>query len=294
MMQEEEKNLQTGAEEEKQEEGGNDDLPVLRTFRSDSAKYVKEKGISLIDVAASQSKQRTLLRDEKNGGSRKINFKTIILPIVAVLVLAGAGVGGFFIFKNLQKPETPVYVLPKPPIIADEEIETTLSGFQKLIEGPVKTNRLIYLPIIKQSEEPKRLVTVREFFNNFGITPASGLVGDFENNFMLSVFRSTQNWPILIFKVKSYDKTFAGMIRWERDMPADFKKIFPIETQSFKDLSFADKEIKNQDARVLYDEAGEPVLMYSFFNRNYLIITTSEDALKEIFRRFSLSQYLSR
>lgn len=275
-----------------------DDLPVLRTFRSDSAKYVKEKGISLIDVAASQSKQRTLLRDEKNGGSRKINFKTIILLMVTVLVLVGAGVAGFFIFKNLQKPETPTYVLPKPPIIADEEIETTLAGFQKLIEGPVKTNRLIYLPIIKQSEEPKGLIkgliTVREFFNNFGITPASGLVGDFENNFMLSVFRSTQNWPILIFKVKSYDRTFAGMIRWERDMLADFKKIFPIETQSLKDMSFMDKEIKNQDARVLYDEAGEPVLMYSFFNRNYLIITTGEDALKEIFRRFSLPQYLSR
>lgn len=268
-------------------------MPVLRTFKSDSANYVKEKEISLIDVAASQSKQRTLLRDEKNGGSRKINFKTIIFPIVAVIVLAGAGVGGFFIFKNFQKPETPTYVLSKPPIVADEEIETTLNGFQKLIEGPVKTNRLIYLPIIKQSEEPKRLVTVREFFNNFGIIPASDLVGDFENNFMLSVFRSTQNWPILIFKVKSYDRTFAGMMRWERDMPADFKKIFPIETQSFKDLSFTDKEIKNQDVRVLYDERGEPVLMYSFFNRNYLIITTGEDALKEIFRRFSLPQYLN-
>lgn len=268
-------------------------MPVLRTFRSDSAKYVKEKGISLIDVAASQSKQRTLLRDEKRKEGRGINFSAIILPIVIVIVLAGAGVGGFFIFKNLQKPETTTYVLSKPPIVADEEIETTLSGFQKLIEGSVKTNRLIYLPIIKQSEEPKRLVTVREFFNNFGIIPASDLMSDFENNFMLSVFHSTQNWPILIFKVKSYDRTFAGMMRWERDMPADFKKIFPLEPQSFKDMSFTDKEIKNQDARVLYNEGGEPVLMYSFFNRNYLIITTGEDALKEIFRRFSLPQYLN-
>lgn len=277
---------------EEKEEGKND-LPVLRTFKSDSASYVKEKGISLIDVAASQSKQRTLLRDEKNGGPKKINIRTIILAMVAVIVLAGAGVAVFFIFKNLQKPEIPASVLPKPPLVADEEIETTLNGFQKLIEGPVKTNRLIYLPIIKQHEEPKKLVTVREFFNNFGITPASDLVGDFENNFMLSVFRSAQNWPILIFKVKSYDRTFAGMMRWERDMVADFKKIFPLETQSFKDLSFKDKEIKNQDARVLYDEGGEPVLMYSFFNRNYLIITTGEDALKEIFRRFSLPQYLN-
>jgi len=34
-------------------------------------------------------------------------------------------------------------------------------------------------------------------------------------------------------------------------------------------------------------------LIYSFINRNYLVITQDEEPLKEIFRRFSSSQYLN-
>ena len=54
--------------------------------------------------------------------------------------------------------------------------------------------------------------------------------------------------------------------------------------------SFEDLIIKSKNARVLKDTAGNVVLLYSFLNDKYLLITTNEQIFKEVFGRFSVSR----
>lgn len=280
-----------------------DDLPVLRTFKGDSSRYIKEEKVSAIDIASAQAKKGAHLIYEKLEEEKKINWKSAVIIMVILTCLLVAGFGVFYFLKNwgLKKigvvKETPAYVLPRPAIIADEEIEASIKEINGLIQGPLKTGRLLYVPIVKEEIAGagiKRLITAREFFDNFGIIPPPDLLGDIDGQFMLYVFHSSENWPILIFEIKSYERVFAAMLRWENTAIApDFKKIFSIGHESGIKTVFIDKEIKNHDARVLNNEEGGTVLMYSILNKKYLIITTGQDALEEIFRRFSLPQYLN-
>ncbi len=280
-----------------------DDLPVLRTFKGDSSRYIKEEKVSAIDIASAQAKKGTHLVYEKLEEEKKINWKSAVIAVVILTIFLAAGFGVFYFLKNwgLKKlgvvKETPAYVLPRPVIIGDEEIEASVKEINGLIQGPLKTGRLLYVSIVKEEGAGagiKRLITAREFFNNFGIIPPPDLLGDLDNRFMLYVYRSSENWPVLIFEMKSYERVFAAMLRWENtSIASDLKNIFSIGYDSGIKAVFVDKEIKNHDARVLNNEEGSPALMYSILNKKYLIITTGQDALEEIFRRFSSSQYLN-
>ena len=73
----------------------------------------------------------------------------------------------------------------------------------------------------------------------------------------------------------------------------DLKIVFGDKEANPNPDGFEDREIKNTDTRILYDTEGNPVLIYAFFNRKYLIITTGEPALKEIIRRLSSVRYLN-
>ncbi len=53
---------------------------------------------------------------------------------------------------------------------------------------------------------------------------------------------------------------------------------------------FLDKVIKNNDARVLYRPNGQIAFFYTFFNKDTIIITVSEQALNEIIYRLTSGQ----
>jgi hypothetical protein len=53
------------------------------------------------------------------------------------------------------------------------------------------------------------------------------------------------------------------------------------------DTEFVDRVISNNDARVLYRPNGEIAFFYTFFNKDIIIIATSEQTLKEIIYRLT-------
>lgn len=272
---------QTITEEEKKEatKGG---IPVLRTLKTDTADYIKEKKVSLIDIAAETAKRGGLkYGEEKN----KAIFVKIIAIAAVIVIVAGAGLAGFSLFKKEQKKQQPVSALIKPIIVADDQIEANLDQGQikAAIQSQIKPNHLLNILIAKKTGE---------FFSGLGINPPAGFLDSLDDRFMLAKFYLTKDWPILIFKIKSYDSSFAGMIKWEGAISEDLSDLFNLENIDYG-KSFEDKEIQNKDTRVLKGKNGNLVLIYSFINQKYLIITTGEEPLIETFRRFSSPQYLN-
>lgn len=290
---EEEKNLQTETEgaEWTEEKGG---PRAVRTFKDDSSRYIKEKGISLIDVAAAQSKKRSFLKMEKRNEGREFGWKKILFAIFSVAFIFAAGFGAFYFLKDREAPEHEEIILPKPPIAADSEKKIAVDGLRDALGEKIGEGSLKYIVVVADTAGMERLITAREFFSYFGVFPPSDLLGDLEENFSLYALGSSKNYPVLVFGIKSYDRIFAGMLKWENIIISDFQKIFPANSEPADDSSpFKDKEIINRDTRIKYDSNGNAIFAYSFLNRKYLVISTSEAALEEILRRFSSSKFIN-
>ena len=101
-----------------------------------------------------------------------------------------------------------------------------------------------------------------------------------------------KNVPLFIIPITSYERAFAGMLKWEETLNADMLPIFtPVPRQQIDenglliDRTFKDLVIKNYDVRALIDDSGNIQLLYSFPTRNMLIITESPNSFIEILSR---------
>ncbi|MBI4691911.1 MAG: hypothetical protein HY773_00475 [Candidatus Terrybacteria bacterium] len=273
-----------------------DKIPALRTYKTDTSEYVKKRGVSLIEIAAEEARGRGIKIEEEN----RFSLKKIIIISASSVIIIGISFAGIWFFTKGQKEGQPTSFL-KPILISEDQVEIyvypenyprVLNEIKKAIQSQTRINQLLYVSLVRQVGESKVAVGSREFFRITGASPPQELLDSLENEFMLSKFYFTKDCPILIFKVAAFDSAFAGMMKWETAMADDFKDVFSLELSNARSF-FEDREIQNRDIRVLNDKDSQPLLLYSFMGRDYLIITTDEEPLKEIFRRFSSFQYLN-
>ncbi len=265
-------------------------IPALRTLKTDTAEFVEKGGVSLVDIATEEAKRSGLKYKEKIS---KVPFKKIILISIGVFVIIGIGFGGYWFFTKNQQEEQSNQLLARPILAADDQIEVFvdlenpqkfLNNLQSAIQSQIRPNHLLNIFVPLDS---------REFLKIIGTNPPLEFPYSLDSKFMLAKFYLTKDWPILVFKIRDYDSAFAGIIKWERYMAADLQGLFLSQNLNNANNFFEDKVVQNHDTRILNDKDGNSILIYSFINRNYLVITTNEEPLKEIFRRFSLPQYLN-
>ena len=277
----------------------NDSVKGIRTFEDDIANYTKEKNFSILDIAAEEAKVSGLSFENPEEGKRFLNFRKIIFILVAVLLVSAGGYFGFA--KPLLKRSNVAnnfIQITQGPILTDQKVEIIASQDKKevfkrdlknVLDGGEGGGTLSEISIVKISGERKTSLTKDEFLFMLGLQAPQGLRDYLEKDFMLLSFGGTDNSPILVFKSKSYTYVFSEMLKWEKSLTDDLKTIFPNNSLISNDY-FADKYIQNHDARIA-EKYGQIDLAYAFIDRKYLVITNNQQALSEIFRRFSSVQY---
>ena len=99
--------------------------------------------------------------------------------------------------------------------------------------------------------------------------------------------------PFIVMKITSFDTAFGGMLEWEGVMSADLSPFFgaPVggtfdpqarTATQIREPYFIDTVVGNLDARLLTDETQKERLIYSFINRNTVLVTTTKDALRAL------------
>jgi len=271
----------------------------IRTFEDDIANYTKEKNFSILDIAAEEAKVRGLSFENPEEGKSFFDFRKIIFILVAVLLVSAGGYFGFA--KPLLKRSNVAnnfIQITQGPILTDQKVEIIASQDKKeVFKRDLKNalderggdGTLSEISVVKISGERKTSLTKEEFFSMLGLQAPQGLRDYLEKDFMLLNFSGADNSPILVFKSKSYTYVFSEMLKWEKRLTYDLKAIFPNNDVVGND-SFIDKYIQNRDTRVA-EKDGQIDLAYSFIDRKYLVIANSQEALAEIFRRFSSVQY---
>ena len=283
-------------------EENNSAVKGIRTFEDDIANYTKEKNFSILDIAAEEAKVRGLSfenpEEEKSFLRRK---KAIMASIIFFIALIAAAGGYFGVIKPLFKRNNIANNFSRitpGPILTDQKIEIIASqdkrevfsrDLKSALSAEEAGGNLMEISVVKINNEQKISLTKDEFFFMIRAQMPQGLKDYLEKDFMLLNFSESGNSPVLVFKSKSYAYVFSEMLKWEKSLADDLKALFP-KTDLLSNDSFADKYIQNHDARVA-EKNGKIDLVYSFIDRKYLVITNSQEALAETFRRFSSLQY---
>jgi len=181
-----------------------------------------------------------------------------------------------------------------------ETIEST--GIENSTGGSPSNNKNSISPRTIQ-----RPLLVESFFDLFAKNAPTSLIRALGKEWLFG-FQNIRdiNEPFIFLTIAEFSNTFDGMLRWEDKIYEDFRAISNLSTPSEQTPimsvststpistgpvgKFEDLVIRNKDTRVLRDNLGAIVLVYSFLDEKHLVITPKEETFREILNRFFSSQ----
>ena len=158
---------------------------------------------------------------------------------------------------------------------------------KKLFSLQLLPREFLYVKIFDSSG--LKFLEGRNFFELAGIIPPPIFLDGLSGRATLGLMdTSGGNEPVFIFEITNYSSVFAGLLQWEEKMSADFKDLLaPDIVFDRGENVFKDAVVANNDARFLKNTLGEDALGYSIFNRKFLIISQSPQAIEAVIRQMS-------
>ncbi|MCR4330493.1 MAG: hypothetical protein NUV49_01270 [Patescibacteria group bacterium] len=289
------------------EEEGDTEVKTIRTYQSDVAEALKKQKTSVIQMVLAEHKRKETNVEELSPTSKKnlpVLLVSALFIVLSVLLIGGAGF--YFLSKN-KSAENPTQENKVSSIVLAEEkkgIDITGLSRDRIIDEVHKEMNAsnlrldsvlnIYFaerinPSLPLSQtNTLRLVSTERFFSALESKIPNALSRSLESPFMLGVHAFNGNEAFLILKTNFFENAFAGMLKWEEFMARELLPLFASPAgKEVYDRNFQDFVLKNKDLRVLYSETGEIVLLYSFYDNNTIVISTSPDTLDEVTSRLS-------
>jgi len=280
-------------------------LKTVRTYMSDMADTVRENEISVIKVALAEQNKHE--RDDVYRQMEGTPTKKIFWVIGGIILIAGAVYGTYYVLSQKAKEDVKVQVVKDESIISYDgtspidvtntnDLTGKINTFKKDTSITNKDNSIRLISLEKEVNGVKEKLEIKDIFSEMRFGAPSSLVRSLNPLYMLGTYTKNggDNDPrlFLIFQIKDYEYTYAGMLEWEATLASDMFDLFNFNTKENKlqisERTWKDIIINNKDARVLLNEDGKPILYYMFVDKNNLIITDSIDAIKEIVSRLML------
>lgn len=290
-------------------------ISPIRTFKSDIEEMVK-RGASTATIVMAEQKKRI---EHGVGTEEKQHltplYKISITASIIFLVLGTGLLVSYFIVPRQKETVTPITVSQVLHVESEKEIPIDGLSSKGLTDailsvhnGPlVEASSIVGLSFTKKSFEERKTLSASEFLTLLGVTPQASFVRSLKKEFLFGFHGFSGNQPFLILKTDSFENAFAGMLEWEKRIPNELAGIFlqqeststttplhsalkGVTTTSvppFIESSFKDTALLNKDSRVLRDENGKIILLYSFVTQDTLLITTNETTFAEIMKRLS-------
>ncbi len=264
---------------------------------------------------------KTIVDEEEarpKGGGKKI-----ILALVSLILIAGGAYGGYYLYKQ-SAFALPEQVATKPVAIQsiipyDKQNVFMVDGiaegqFVPRITAELNKNtsgsaQVIELVLGEKSGETSVRVTGSSFIKKAAIEMPSTLARSLTDQWMLGTYNedSGVKTPFLIFTTDFFQNAFAGMLAWEASMPDELADILNFkekaragETTASSSIAsyfsirgkFIDKQIQNRDVREFIGRQDETLFLYSFIDKDTIVFTTTESALKGLLGRVEKETYV--
>ncbi len=257
-------------------------------------------------------------------------FFLLILIGVGVYLMLGIEKLTPLQIQNQQSMEPLIYTEDQVQIsIDDRERDDIISLVKKGKDSDVEYGDTRRLSMTTGLGTSTRFITTAEFFGVLRARASDALIRSLDPNFLLGVYAFSPPDLFLIFRTNFYDGSFASMLEWEASIESDIgqmfiNKVIPrevVQTTSptaitdgtstdatstvdsveytdqnspffFSRNRFVDKVIQNKDSRALVDENGNVLMLYTFIDKETLVIASSESALKEVMFRVTTGRII--
>lgn len=255
-------------------------LPSLRSYQGDMAEFIKEKNESVISVAVKEKKREEKRQEESpkivlesKPSTLHLNFTIIFLSIFLII---GGGAVSLYIYQFINRPiETEV--VTQPEILQTNNVVTLANVNKNTLM--LELNKMSTTPgvsVAKISDlNGNPIKNSEELFDFLQIPDPLSIRRTLKNSFMVGTI-SQNNTPasFLIITVDDFGRAFASMLDWEVTILEDLKFLVSIVDSSGK-FAWKDLIIKNKDARAFIDEKGNAQIVYTFLDRNTILITNN-------------------
>lgn len=216
----------------------------------------------------------------------------LAIGVVVLSVVAGVGTSLYFFWQ----PEPAGIAIPEattsPLFTAELQTNVDVSDshdetMRTLLSATQSQSGTLYMYLTRNNGQtilsPSEVMSV----------VAPQVPGSFSRSIQNISFGAYGNQPFMIMKVSNFDNAFAGMIAWEQTMSADLAPLFgQAVTESFdpqartntqtREAFFRDVVASNLTGRLLTDARGEDRILYTFVDRQTILITTDRLQLSSI------------
>lgn len=288
----------------------------LRTLKNDLQRIIRVNKISLVRAAALESqKHRGPAEDERQLVSEGRSRRSVGILFAAALfvVLGAAAFLGVFLITGersgipSENPQNSILFAENGvpfPLDNNSSIELKrLLAQARLGSGGTLGSITRIIPVVSETSSEgvisERPATLEEFLRALGVRAPEELFRALPDDFFFGIHTVDENAPLFVIPVLSYERAFAGMLRWEETLNADLSPAFtPVPDQTVgsgglpEKRRFEDVVMRNYDVRVLKNEAGTIELYYSFPTRELLIIAESPYSFTEILSRLRAERKL--
>ena len=274
---------------------------IAQTYAEDMAKVLEGEQGGLIKKIIHGEEEHEI--EKKNLSSKSIKNKFFMIT-GGVLLFSTLAVLFFFFFNkdistvDIEKQFTPL-------IFIDQNKFLEVKGFDKkavvqsilneLHNTEIKNGGIkgIYLTENRKIIGWNQFLLLTQSSFKSGIFVDDNFLFGMVNNIESSISQKGRDFFILL-KVRSSVDVFDSLRAWEDKMFFDLYGFFGMDITSLtKYLLTADLEdgiVENKNARILYDQDRQIVLMYIFADDNSVIITNTTLAAREIMLRLASGQ----
>jgi len=241
--------------------------------------------------------ERAYEEAKRNLSPKKVANQLYLYSGIVVMVVA-LGIVGYVAMGKVKK-EVPLEPQYTPIVFNDDTVfaevdadkeKTVASLLSKARAGEMdeKGLRGIYLT------ENKQIIGFSRFLSLMEANITLGEVNPFQENFLLGAVEGDTRDLFVLIRVTSFAEAFNSLRGWERKMFYDLHDLFEVplntDTSYLQIKDFEDGIVENKNARVLRDNDGKIVIMYVFADEDFVIISKSESAVREVVLRLAGSR----
>lgn len=269
-------------------------IKSLRTFQGDVQEAIGKNNFSTTKIFVSEEKRRQEHPEisDQTVGKMKARNKTFILFGSVFVLLGIISVGGLYYIKSNEK--VAVEQKTKTLIGFSEERKISPSSREDLLakfsenrdSWNMAVNSVLYVNLVSGNSE----ITTEKMLGFLAPSMLSSLKRSFGEKYTLGLYSFDTNEPFIIINVNDYSLAYSGMLKWEESMFTDIGRLFGIAKDTAVQDKFIDETIKNKDLRILRETSGKSLIVYSFIDRETLIIARNEDILSALVDKININK----
>jgi hypothetical protein len=292
----------------------------LETYQRDIESVVQHDNVSVLTIATAEANRRNATGEgnpeTKTEKARSMAFNIAMVLGGLVFLIGASGALAYLVTRQTSVPvaatATPtsslitIDAVKEITITSDETRSTLMSQLDAARQATSLSLGLMGQLLVTESSTTPSGTTVEAipaetFFPLLAPNIPAALARTFKPDYLLGVHVYNGNQAFIIANVYSYEEAYSGMLAWEPNLQRDLSPLFnytptahipeqgiaPVATgtDQFIQTGFVDKIVENHDARVLQNATGDIYLLWTFLDRNTLVITTNDATLREIISR---------